>query len=437
MTYAALLHGGEQDADARWSFIAAFPSSILEIREDAAFLNGRRSQVSPFDALRALHSARRIARAREPGAPPFASGLCGYAGYEMGAIIEPTAKGRASPFRLPDGAFGAYDAVAAFDRRRRRALVSGVDSRGIDRLIEALGRQPVCVEPPRGFSQARSNFNAEDYRRAVAKAIARIREGDFFQVNLSQRLETGTESKTSAYDVFMQLAKGDSPFAAFLKQDCAAILSNSPERFFAVLHEGDGFKVVAEPIKGTRPRGRTSEEDARFAEDLVRSVKDRAENIMIADLTRNDLSRVCKDGSIREEAICTLVSRTGVHHLASRISGMLKDGLTPIDVLAAMFPCGSITGAPKIEAMRAIAELEDSGRGPYCGAIGYIDDGGVADFSVAIRTLVAEPLGRGLKMSFSVGGGITLRSDPEEERAETMTKARTAFAALGIEEPAA
>jgi para-aminobenzoate synthetase component 1 len=157
---------------------------------------------------------------------------------------------------------------------------------------------------------------------------------------------------------------------------------------------------------------------------------------MIADLTRNDLSLVCCDGSLREDAICELTSRAHVHHLVSRISGRLRDDLSAVDVLRAMFPCGSVTGAPKIEAMKAIAELEKGGRGPYCGAIGYIDDGGAADFSVAIRTIVAERSGDGLAAAFSVGGGVTLRSDPEAEFQETLVKARSARQALGLRETA-
>lgn len=435
--YAILLHGGEAAPEARWSFLAAFPSVRVEARGGRAFIDGAASALSPFDALAALHRSRR----REGDAwrgPLFASGLLGYLGYELGAHLEPAAAGPPSPFAhaLPDAAFGAYDAIAAFDRKTRRAFLSAIEPRAADRLLEALGSGPAAPPPPPPrFAEPVSNFSPAGYRAMIAEAVARIAAGAFFQVNLSQRFRTQAAA-ARPYDLYRRLAEGDAPFAAYLCGAAAAVISNSPERFFAVRPAGGGFRVIAEPIKGTRPRGRTSQEDAALAAELLASAKDRAENVMIADLTRNDLSRVSEDGSIDEEAICELSSRAGVHHLVSRISGRLRPGLTPIDILAAMFPCGSITGAPKVEAMRTIAELEGAGRGPYCGAIGYVDDRGAADFSVAIRTLVAEPTSAGLAVSFAVGGGVTLRSDPEAELEETLIKARAARAALGLPEAA-
>lgn len=432
--YAALLHGGESSAEARWSFVAAFPSVRIEMRDGRAFVDGRLSDWSPFEAISAAHRSRRR-RSAERERPPFASGLLGYLGYEMGALVEPTAKGPPSPYALPDGAFGAYDAIASFDRRERRAFVAALDARAADRLAEALGTAPVAASPPSGFSEPVSNFTQAEYRALVAEAVERIAAGAFFQVNLSQRFSTEARAQRP-YDVFLTLSKGDAPFAAFLRQENAAVISNSPERFFAVRPNGNGWQVTAEPIKGTRPRGRTPEEDAALADALLASSKDRAENIMIADLTRNDLSRICRDGSIREAAICELASRASVHHLVSRISGDLREGLAPADVLRAMFPCGSITGAPKVEAMKAIADLEGVGRGPYCGAIGYVDDRGGADFSVAIRTLIVEDSPRGVAVSFSAGGGVTLKSDPDAEFEETLVKARAARLALGLPEAA-
>ena len=187
-------------------------------------------------------------------------------------------------------------------------------------------------------------------------------------------------------------------------------------------------KIVAEPIKGTckREDAGADDEDLKFA--LAKSEKDRAENIMIADLMRNDLSKICKDHSIREDAICEVMTLPGVHHLVSRISGDLRSEITIAEIFTALFPSGSVTGAPKIAAMNAIAKTEGVGRGPYCGALGYIDDAGLADFSVGIRLAVAPNDER--KIYLPVGGGVTRRSDPFNERAETMVKARSAFRAV-------
>jgi para-aminobenzoate synthetase component 1 len=234
------------------------------------------------------------------------------------------------------------------------------------------------------------------------------------------------------------MRKSSAGYAAFLPGREGAVLSASPELFFRIEpSSGGGARIVAEPIKGTRPRGATPEEDAALAAALLADPKDRAENVMIADLTRNDLSRICRDGGVREEAICALATHAGVHHLVSRIGGELLDGVDAAAALRALFPCGSITGAPKIEAMRAIAEIEGEGRGPYCGAIGFIDDAGASTFSVAIRTAVAERRSAALRLSLPVGGGVTLRSDSDAEYEETRTKARGLLAALGAAEPAA
>jgi para-aminobenzoate synthetase component I len=221
----------------------------------------------------------------------------------------------------------------------------------------------------------------------------------------------------------------DAFFGALLQYPEGAVVSNSPERFFRLSVREDGFRrVTAEPVKGTRRRALNSKEDAQLAQALRNDPKDRAENIMIADLMRNDLSKICKDGTIQEEAICELLTLSHVHHLVSRIAGELCDGSAISDIFRALFPSGSITGAPKIEAMKAIAEIEGAGRGPYCGAIGYIDDTGAADFSVAIRTMMTD--GGRQSLSIPVGGAVTLRSNPGEEYEETLVKAVGAAGAI-------
>lgn len=426
--YACLLQAGVAACDPGNAVIAAFPSSVLEAREETAFLDGRRLDMPPFAALKRLAGARRRAAATD--APPFATGLLGFLGYEMGGELEPTAVGPASPFALPDMAFGAYDAAAVFDVAANRAAIHARTEESADRLAEALGAAPVRLAPAPAGLAVSSNFDAPAYQHAVALVMALIRDGALFQANLAQQFSVAAPD---AYSVFARLMQGDAAFGAYLCYAEGAIVSNSPERFFSLRRDGAGLRILAEPIKGTRPRGATPQEDARLAAELLSDRKERAENVMIADLTRNDLSRICEDGSIREEAICALSTQTSVHHLVSRISGALKRGFDAADALAALFPCGSITGAPKVEAMRVIAQMEKIGRGPYCGAIGYIDDGGTADFSVAIRTLIVES-GRA---TFPVGGGVTLRSDPQAEYEETLVKARAMIEALGVQRGAA
>lgn len=423
--FAALLHAGDGARDPGWSVLAAFPASTLISRDGRAEIDSAASALSPFAALRALTALRKRSA---PSLPHFSSGLIGFAGYELGGLIEPSAAGPASPYALPDMAFGAYDAAALFDRRRRRAFIASRTSRAGARLAEALGKSPAPLTPSAGRRILLPSDPAMHEAR-VAEAIERIRAGDFFQANLAQVLEVQSDESIDPFTLFRTLSDGDAPFGACLAYGDGAIVSASPERFFRIEPHTDGRRrVVAEPIKGTRPRGSTPAEDIALARALVESAKDRAENVMIADLLRNDLSRVCRDGSLREDAICALRSFSAVHHLVSIISGELSEGASAVDAFEALFPCGSITGAPKFEAMRAIGAMEGRGRGPYCGAIGYFDDGGLTDFSVAIRTVIVES-----RSAFiPVGGGVTLRSTPRAEFDETLDKAAPILRALGV-----
>ena len=250
-----------------------------------------------------------------------------------------------------------------------------------------------------------------------------IRAGDIFQANLSQRLEAPL--RESPWSLYRRLRRiNPAPFAAFFEFDDAAVVSASPERF---LRAGVGGDVEARPIKGTRPRGVGPEHDAALGRALTESEKDRAENLMIVDLLRNDLSRVCRPGSVRVPELFALEHYSTVHHLVSTVVGQLADGSDAVDLLCASFPGGSITGAPKVRAMEIIAELEPSRRGVYCGSIGYLSVTGALDTSIVIRTYVAL----GDRVYFSVGGGIVSDSDPEDEYRETMHKAKALIEALG------
>jgi para-aminobenzoate synthetase component 1 len=259
-----------------------------------------------------------------------------------------------------------------------------------------------------------TNSSRDAYLEMVRRAIEYIYAGDVFQVNLAQRLLY--PAREDAVSLYLRLReKNPAPFSAYFDLGDFQIASASPERFLKV----ENRRVETRPIKGTRPRTGQHETDDRAAEDLVVSEKDRAENVMIVDLLRNDLSRVCRPESVVVSELCRLERFAFVQHLVSVVEGELADGYGPLDVLRAAFPGGSVTGAPKVRAMQIIAELEPTVRGAYCGALGYFGFDGTMDTSILIRTITA---GRGW-WQFPVGGGIVAGSDPEREYEESWHKA--------------
>jgi para-aminobenzoate synthetase component 1 len=400
------------------------------------------------DPIRAL--AARLTQlpavAAVAGLPPFQGGAAGLFGYDLCHHIERTPRPRFDEFGTPDLAVGIYDWVAAFDhvsgdawlistglpeidlsRRRRRA------ARRLAFVRSAL-RSPrrtawptgPPIEPAVRFGLPQlpgleSNFDRPGYLAAARRAIDYVHAGDCFQVNLSQRLlHPATEPPLEVYGRLRR--RNPAPFAAYFDLGEFIIASASPERFLRVQNGA----VETRPIKGTRPRGATPEEDLRRARELLASAKDRAENVMIIDLLRNDLGRVCAYGSVQVAAVCALESYRSVHHLVSEVRGTLRPELGALDLLRASFPGGSVTGAPKVRALEIIAELEPTARGPYCGAIGYIGFDGSMDTNILIRTFT---IGGGW-LQFPVGGGIVADSTPEEEYAETLDKAEGLLRAL-------
>ena len=364
--------------------------------------------------------------------PVFVSGLIGMMGYELATLFEPSLDLPSSPSGMADMVFGDYAGVAAFHRQDQRCFVFGEDAAIVAHLVSVVasgqggGGEVARLSP--GVVRLNASKSPRAYKKSVQRVIDYILNGDIFQANLTQRLIGKLRLKRNwqkiATSLFCDMTEpSHASFGACLQFEQGTILSNSPERYFNLRHEQDGLKVMAEPVKGTRPRLDDPIADKNIARDLIENEKDRAENIMIADLVRNDLSRVCQDHSISEDKICELRSYTYVHHLVSQISGTLRAGLSALDVLATSFPCGSITGAPKIRAMEIIAELEGEGRGIYCGAIGFIDRSGAAEFSIPIRTATMEPLSRGALLRYGCGGGITILSDPSAEHQESLDKA--------------
>jgi len=389
--------------------------------------------------------------------PPFQGGAAGYVGYDWGMMLERVPRPRYDDLAVPDLLLGLYDWVISWDHAAGRAWVisTGIPERGPARQKRAASRlafvkrrladgrtagradggrdadhqsarpavrQSAPSYPVPDVPSVRSNFTREGYLDAVARVIEYVYAGDIFQANLSQRLEAPLVG--TPLDLYRRVrSRNPAPFSAYLDFGDLVVASSSPERFMRV-HPGG--RVETRPIKGTRPRGLSPEHDAALARALVESNKDRAENVMIVDLLRNDLSRVCRAGTVRVPELFAVEHYATVHHLVSTVVGELAPEHDPVDLLRAAFPGGSITGAPKVRAMQIIAELEPTQRGAYCGSIGYLSLSGALDTSIVIRTCLV--LGR--DVYFQVGGGIVADSDPEQEYRETLDKAQGLIAAL-------
>lgn len=426
----------------RYSFVSADPFAWLCFRPtEAGALNALNDRLAEFRAPPV------------PGLPPFQGGAAGLLSYDLGRQIERVPAPRYDEFQVPALAVGLYDTVAAFDHRDGRAWIISQGfpecdprrraGRARARLREF--REWLRQERPDGSTtpsekvsplhldqlapqfktdRARgvtSNFSPADYLNTVARAIEYVRAGDIFQVNLSQRLlHPAVDSAVALY--FRLRQRNPAPFAGYFDLGEFQIASASPERF---LQTRDGL-VEARPIKGTRQRTAWPEADLFSGDELQQNAKDRAENIMIVDLLRNDLSRVCRPESVQVSDLCRLETYQFVQHLVSVVVGRLRPELGAIDLLRAAFPGGSITGAPKPRAMEIIAELEPTARGAYCGCLAYIGFDGSMDSSILIRTITA---GRGWWQA-PVGGGIIARSQPAGEYEETWHKAEGLLRAL-------
>ncbi len=329
-----------------------------------------------------------------------------------------------------------YDTLVIHDYRSGETQIVTVgDPRRLDETSEALAEALASIgknhaAPLSAVDDVSSNVTRDEYLAAVDEIKERIAAGDIYQANLTQRFSCTLSAESRPEDVFLRLRR-DHPasFAAFIRRREDVVVSASPERFLRVKAQDDQRSVEAWPIKGTRPRGCSREEDLKLRAELLTSEKDRAENIMIVDLLRNDLGRVCRYGSIEVAELCALEEHPTLFHLVSKVRGILRDEVTAGDLLRAAFPCGSITGAPKIRAMEIIAETETEPRGLSMGAIGYFSFDGSLDLNVAIRTMVI----RDHVARFNVGGGIVADSCPSLEYEESLVKARALLGALGVE----
>lgn len=433
-----------RERDARYTFLTADPIATVRI-DDVAF--GDR----PFDTLRRWQ--RRLPADSDPTAPPFCGGMVGLLSYELGRVFERLPRPATDEFRTPALVAGLFDWSLVWDHLRGTVTccvlrlqesqpADGGDRGVADRLAwvrERLqGEQPPdapgvrftpplapmvdCTVPLLPADRVMSDFSREDYLTAVERVVEYIRAGDIFQANLSQRLIAPWEG--SALELYRRVrSRNAAPFCGYFAAEDFAVVSASPERFLRV---SPGGAVETRPVKGTRRRQRSPIADLFTSAELSASDKDRAENVMIVDLLRNDISRVCRAGSVRVTGLCEIERFETVQHLVSTVVGRLCDDRDVWDLLAACFPGGSITGAPKIRAMEIIAELEPTVRGAYCGSLFYCGPRGDFDSSILIRTFTV----RGGWVQFPVGGGIVADSDAEQEYHETLHKASGMLAAL-------
>jgi para-aminobenzoate synthetase component 1 len=404
----ALIGGG---AEARWSYVLRQPRAVLRLQTGDA--------IDPFAALAALlPSGERLA-----DGPPFQGGVAGLLGYELGARVESV--NLPTDVAWPDVAAALYDGLLAFDRDAGEVWTLGRGASEFDAKARAaevgawLGG-PVPLARSGRLAQALApDAPPAVYEGAVADVVRRIGSGEIFQANIAQGWSGRLSPGARPFDLFARLlARSPAPLAAYLRLPGAAVVSNSPERFLSVR---DGV-VVSRPIKGTRRRGGSPAEDARLAAELLASEKDRAENLMIVDLMRNDLARVCRPGSVEVSGLFEVETFSNVHHLVSTVTGALAEGAGFADLLRAAFPPGSVTGAPKVQAMRVIADEEGTPRGPYCGSIFWAGSDGAFDSSVLIRTAALVEDADGWRVSAKAGAGITSGSDPVQERLETEAK---------------
>lgn len=434
--WAILLDSAQFNAHyGRYSYIAVEPfntlwskNELIEVTEDVNGLNAT-SCTNPFYLLKNLLS--QFIQPKIPNLPPFQGGVAGTFSYDLLQHIEGIESAQRDDLHFPDLALGVYDVVISFDHVEKKAWIisTGWPELTLEtRLERAISRLNYFDELIKTINPSikkttvsacepliSSNFNAATYSEAVQKVIEYILRGDIFEANISQCFKGELKKDGSAYELYKKLRLiNPAPFSAFANLGEFYVVSASPERFIKL----DNRMVETRPIKGTRPRGETPERDKQLADELTLSSKDRAENVMIVDLLRNDLSKVSKNNSVIVSQLCGLESYATVHHLVSVVESELTDDKDAVDLLLATFPGGSITGAPKVRAMEIIAEIEPTKRGIYCGSLGFISFNGDMDTSIAIRTYTVKQT----IVTFQAGGAVVADSQPQEEYQETLTK---------------
>jgi anthranilate synthase component 1 len=451
--------GGEQVA--RYSFIGVQPSRAYVLRDGCFYVHDLQDEAAgvevvdangnPLQVLRSVLAAQQTEA--HPGLPRFSGGLVGYMGYEIARYFEPALELPASA-GLPEAIFLQADIVAAFDhaygrlllianpRQEEGALGRIAAQKQLDEIERRLSTRlpdfaPELDSAPEAAA-LESNRTRQEFEQAVEQAKEYIAAGDIFQVVLSQRLSRKTTAP--AFEIYRALRRlNPSPYMFFFdfqkigSREPLYLIGASPEMHVRLEGRLAAQRAALRPIAGTRPRGQTPAEDLRREQELLADPKERAEHVMLVDLARNDLGRVCKFGTLAVPEMITVERYSHVMHIVSQVEGELKDGVDALDLLQATFPAGTVSGAPKIRAMQIIQELEGEGRGVYAGAVGYFAYDGSMDTCITIRTLVMQ----GESISVQAGAGIVADSQPELEYQETMNKARALAAAVEIAESGA
>ena len=443
-----LLESVDHERWGRWSFVGREPLATIVARGNRLDVQGTLPAPVPTDrgvlaAIEALLGALRSPVL--PDLPPLHGGLVGYLGYDVVREVERLPDIPHDDLGNPDAVLSVIGDLAAYDHWRQRvtlianafvpvgaddATVDGAYDDAMARLdaLGAAGARPLSeplVDPPDPddpLPDVVSSMGADGYRRAVEVAREHILAGDIFQVVLAQRF--GFDLDAEPFDVYRVLRQiNPSPYMYFLRFPELSMVGSSPEPMVLLT----GGKVISRPVAGTRYRGRTDEEDRRLAAELSEHPKELAEHVMLVDLARNDVGRVVRFGTEQVDELMTLERYSHVMHLTSQVSGALRDGLGPVDVLRATLPAGTVSGAPKVRAMEIIDDLEPVKRGPYAGVVGYFDFSGNLDTAITIRTMVCQPDGRA---SVTAGAGVVVDSVPEHEDLECHNKARALLAAV-------
>ena len=432
------VEGGERIA--RYSFIGVQPRAEYILRNGRVEVKEagqtRMVQLEDADPTKFLQTEMsRFPALRLPNAPRFAGGLVGYLGYESVRYFEPTLKSRMEAGSIPDGIYMLADTIVAFDHARRSIfLIANVldgdaeaANQKLDQITERIHQSlPGAARTNMKPSEIRSNMTRDRFESMVKQAKEHIAAGDIFQVVLSQRFTRETD--VESFDVYRAVRRlNPSPYMFFfdfglVDDEPLYIVGSSPEMFVRL----EGATASLRPIAGTRPRGADSAADASLANDLLADPKERAEHVMLVDLGRNDLGRVCEYGTVRVSDFFTIEKYSHVIHIVSHVEATLRRELTAFDLVRAAFPAGTVSGAPKVRAMEIIADLESDPRGIYAGMIGYFGFDGAMDTCLAIRTMV----GRGNTVSVQAGAGIVADSDPSTEFQETVNKASAMLRAI-------
>ena len=411
----------------KYSFIGLNPYKKFMSKGRTVLIdNEKYKDVDPFEELEKLVNIYKI---NTDCNIPFISGTIGYFSYDIGRILEKLPDTSGEDFSIPDSMFNFFDNLIIFDLHKKKTYITSLGQ--IQDTTSSILKIEKCLEEYKECEVIRrrrestntffSNFDKDEYEKSVSLIKDYIRNGDVYIANMTRRI--WCNNSEDSFEIYQQLRNvNKAPFSAYMNFKEFQIISSSPERFLSII---DGL-VQTRPIKGTRPRGKNQEEDKRYRNELINSEKDKSELLMIVDLERNDLSKVCKPNSVKVTELFKIEEYATVFHLVATIEGKLKEGVSSVKCIKECFPGGSITGAPKIRAMEIIEEIEKLKRNIYTGSIGYFDLRGNSDFNIVIRTIVKKDN----KAYLGVGGGITWESIENDEWFETIDKAKALMGVL-------